>query len=175
MGGKSVRSKKELNETEVRALAHDLAERVGMAEGLDLEHFATFKLSVEIEDGQGVAKLKINYPRDKAPEGADEDGLSPNEATIKYSKLKKRMKKDFKALAEVLSSGQLPDEAVVASFLADAHLMVAFPGYGDEYYREFIKATKVFAAAWQERDLGKLQAAHQALNDCMKGCHDKYK
>lgn len=175
MGSKSVKSEKILEEAEVRTLVQELAAKLGLAEGLDLEPVDKLRLSVKLSGGKGAAKLKVYFPQDSAPEGAEDNGMSPGDATLKYSKLKKRMKKDFAALNTALAADQLPEESVVRSFLDDSHLMVSYPGYGDEYYLEYIKATKAFAKAWEARDVEKLKAGWQALNECKKSCHDKYK
>jgi len=175
MGGKSVKSEMMLEEAEVRALIKDLAERIGLGGELDLQNVDKLSLSVKLSEGKGEAKLKVYFPQDKAPDGADHNGLTPDEAVIKYSKLKKRMKRDFKALGDALAAGNLPEEALVERFLGDSHLMVCFPGYGDEFYLEYNKATKAFTKAWEARELEKLQAGHLALHACMKSCHEKYK
>lgn len=175
MGSKSVKSEKILEEAEVRTLVQELADKLGLAEGLDLGAVDKLRLSVKLGGGEGMAKLKVYFPKDNAPEGAEDNGMSPGDATLKYSKLKKRMKKDFAALAAALEADTLPEESVVQSFLGDSHLMVSYPGYGDEFYLEYIKATKAFTKAWEARDLEKLKAGWQALNECKKTCHEKYK
>lgn len=176
MGGKSLKMEKVLDAKETEALASCLCDVLGVRGCLEPGDVDRFKLVVKYGEQGVTAKLKIGYPAERAPEGAtDDECIDPTEERVKYDKLKKRMKKSFKAIVESVEQGEpLPAEAV-ESFVADSAVMVSFPGYGDQYYKEYMKAHKAFVAACGDGDPEAIREAVEALAYCKDRCHALYK
>lgn len=107
----------------------------------------------------------------------DENSLQVENAEpeISYKKLKKRMKKSFKAIHVDLKNGNMPQDQEMERFLEDCKLMTNYTGYGDEYYPVFNEAAEQMRKAWQANYLNDLTTAFQDMVKIMKVCHDRYK
>ena len=103
--------------------------------------------------------------------------IHPHHAAEKpgYKELKKRMRKDFKAMFKAIHEGVIPDRRDVMRFLSDAHLMVTYPGYGDVYYSVFIDACHAFEKAYEQGDLQLLNETVDALAFQAAHCHSRFK
>lgn len=177
MSSKSVKYERILEEKDLTSLLETLGTvmQIETDPPLNAEGFIKIKLSVTSDFGQTIAKLKISHPGPKC-EGKESNGcISPSEELIKYSKLKKRMKKTFKVIKTNLSQDQLPPKEAVDSFLDDSDTMVCYPGYGDEFYLNYTKIVRSFTKAWEKKDLAALRNTAEALDESKSQCHDKYK
>ena len=176
MSNKGLKSERILDADEFERLVGVLNDvmRFDADAGIAPDGFKKIKLSVTNEFGQAMAKVKVSLPSaDKdAPE---HECIAPGDELMKYSKLKKRMKKSYKALQAALAQGQLPPEEAVAAFLAESDMMVCYPGYGDEFYLDYIKDCRAFARAWEKKDLEALRTAAAGLEERKTLCHEKYK
>lgn len=96
-------------------------------------------------------------------------------AEEKYRPLKKAMKKSFAVLNESVEQERLPPAAAVEQFLAEAKMMIAYPGFGDEHYPEFAQGCEALAAAHGEQDLPRFRELFAGLRARKKECHGRYK
>ena len=81
-------------------------------------------------------------------------------AEQKYRPLKKRIKRSFKKLKESLKRNELPPRGLVDDFMAEASVMVSYPGFGDEHYQDFSDAC---AALRKAREVGDLDLFSEKL------------
>jgi len=93
----------------------------------------------------------------------------------KYSSLKKRMQKYFKALRESVANGAMPSREIVAVFLEDSEKMVEYQGYGDEFYPEYVMVCAKLREAVDADDLQLVASVVEELAQAKKRCHDVYK
>jgi len=64
---------------------------------------------------------------------------------------------------------------LVAGFLEDSRQMVNFPGYGDEFYDDYLAICQRLEAAVQAGDRQAMHDAYQELARRKKVCHARYK
>lgn len=93
----------------------------------------------------------------------------------KYKALKKRMGKEFKLIRKAVMAGQMPDRALVESFVELSTLMTTYPGKGDPMYPEYDELTKLFKLAGASGDMAAMASVVEAMRLSMKNCHDRYK
>jgi XXXCH domain-containing protein len=176
MSNKGLKSERILEADELERLVGVLNDvmRFDADAGITPDGFKKIKMSVAFEFGRAMAKVKVSLPSaDKdAPE---HECIAPGDELMKYSKLKKRMKKSFKAIQAPLDQGQLPPEEAVSAFLAESDMMICYPGYGDEFYLDYIKDCRALAKAWEKQDLDALRDAAAKLGERKAQCHEKYK
>lgn len=141
----------------------------------NLSNYSKIDLKIRRKDESVVLKLKAKLQVPVTAETTSSDGDSPNKSKPKYKSLKKRLKSDFKALAERIVQKEFPDARVVQSFIADSELMITYPGHGDEHYEVFREALAQFAGAFEKRDMVLLDKKYQALKQLMIECHKLYK
>ncbi|EGB16134.1 hypothetical protein DND132_2931 [Pseudodesulfovibrio mercurii] len=153
-----------------RALA-DAVENGGHDEFACVDDFRKIKIGVKNEFGQISLKAKFKAAKPCAPEAVGADG---EPARPKYKDLKKRMRGSFKILVKMVHDGVEPPREAVDAFLADAALMVGYPGYGDEYYESFTQVCAEFKAAYESGDLERMHAAVDGLVHEKSRCHAKY-
>lgn len=182
-----------LDEAGLARLLREMADRLeGVAPetedafGVETGDFFKLKLSLKRELDGYAAKLKSKpynpakaYPApcagavpavpEAAPSGTSE--TSPP----KYKSLKKRMKGQFKSIYDSLINNALPAAPLVEAFLADSERMIAYPGYGDEFYGEYDALCTAFREAFGREDLDGCKRAVQDLNRLKKECHDRCK
>ena len=147
---------------------------------VELADFRSVELKLKVVAEGLACKLKVKYPKlAEDPLGDDEEDEPAEPAgpggRPRYSRLKKRMGKDWKRIREDLRAGQLPDPALLATFVADNRLMCEYPGKGDPMYPEYLAAVDVLEAAMSRADLAAVTAACIQLNRLKKGCHAVYK
>lgn len=148
--------------------------------GVDPGDFFKLKLSLKREaDGYAVKMKAKPYDATRAtgasvPVGT-EDPAGTDAPKVKYKSLKKRMKGQFKTIAESLVVGVLPPAAVAEAFLADSRRMTAYPGYGDEFYAEYDSFRVAFRDALEREDMEGCRSVVRELDRIKKECHDRYK
>ncbi len=194
MKGKEKKFEKTLPVEEACSLVATLAsglrgEAAGQLEGLeiDLKDFTSLKMSLERKNDLIAIKLKVKTAQAKEKSHRAKNA-SPKEEKSKeigdnsdgnglpdYKKLKKRMKKSFKALSSSAREGSLPDEKVLGAFIEDSGIMVQYPDKGEEFYEEYKSSVTELDQAFKQSDLIKFQAAVDALNKIQKKSHEKYK
>lgn len=163
---------KYLTAEELAAFFRQLADAVengGRDEFACVDDFRKIKISVKNEYGQISLKAKFKSAGPCAPEDGDGGTAKP-----KYKDLKKRMRGSFKILVKMVHDGAFPPREAVDAFLADAALMVTYPGYGDEYYESFTSVCAEFKAAHDSGDLAGMHAAVDKLVHEKSRCHAKY-
>jgi XXXCH domain-containing protein len=146
-----------------------------------IEGFEKLKMGIRNENGQTVIKIKakpskIPVAPVRETAAAEQAATQTEPAALKFTSLKKRMKKSFKIIFKALHTGDLPPKEVVQEFIADSHLMVSYTdqGYGDEFYDEYIAGCDAFQKAFDEGDVEKAHAACDELNHIKTQCHAKY-
>lgn len=137
--------------------------------------FTKLKLSAKNEFGKVALKAKIKSSRECEPpeDLLGEDG-KPVLAKPKYKNLKSRMKSSFKMLVKMVNDGEMPPREAVASFLEDSVLMCTYPGYGDEFYEDYLKVCDGLKAAFEANDLVAMKDSIKALAMEKSRCHAKY-
>lgn len=157
---------------------HDLAdaiERGGTDDFTCVEDFEKIKISIKKEFGQVAIKTHFKPRKPCAPiSKVDENGLPLEGTKPPYEDLKKRMKSSFKMIVKMVHDEQLPPKAAVDSFLADSELMVSYPGYGDEYYDEYMQACEAFRKAFASGDVAHCRETVIAISKQKGQCHARY-
>ncbi|MDD3312131.1 GAK system XXXCH domain-containing protein [Pseudodesulfovibrio sp.] len=174
--GSSIKLRKYVDRQGLAAFLRELADAVengGSDELACLDGFQELKLGVKDEFGQLKVKAKIK-PAGACEESEGEEPLADGTTRPKYKTLKKRMKTSFNVLVKTLHEGLVPPREAADAFLADAALMVTYPGYGDEYYESFSRACAAFAAACESGDVPAMHQAIDALVHEKSRCHAKY-
>ncbi|MFP4315885.1 MAG: GAK system XXXCH domain-containing protein [Desulfovibrionales bacterium] len=138
-----------------------------------LQDFTKLKISIKEEYGQYQVKVKCKALVDETVKPRDSAAISRGKPG--YSELKKRMKRSFKVLFTMIHDGKIPPQSAMENFLADAELMIDYPGYGDEYYDEFRHACRDFAAAYQTGNPARLHEAWDRLDQIKSHCHNRFK
>jgi len=151
----------------------------------DLAALLKVNVSVEPEGQQYRLKLKAVFqsdgPVDKISDGNEastptgEEERSATSASASYKTIKKRMKRDFKAIHESLSMGRLPKMSIIESFTMDSSLMVSFPGKGDESYASFQGALSLLRHSVALSDASAAWGAAVELSEIKRVCHAKHK
>ncbi|WP_291320361.1 GAK system XXXCH domain-containing protein [Desulfonatronospira sp.] len=100
---------------------------------------------------------------------------TPSRSKTGYKTLKKRMKKTFAVILRNAANYQLPTQKEIDSFIIDSKAMVEFPGYGDEYYQEYMDRVLKMQEAFQRNDALDLMHKAQEVNQLQKDCHKQYK
>jgi XXXCH domain-containing protein len=135
------------------------------------------------EDGlQLNLKIERNIPVDQRAEPGTEQTVSVSEERGEakktkaiYKSLKKRMKTEFKLIAENLEQNRLPEASVLEEFLSNCERMVTFRDFGEEYYADFTAACDRFREAYQRKDFRAFQMHFSELDQLKEQCHKRYK
>lgn len=164
--------------SELPSFLRDLADAIeqgGNTEFDCVDDLAKFKIKGSNDFGK--LKLKASFKTNAECKGTEaiinEDG-SVVPTKPKYKDLKKRMRASFNLLLKMIHDNEMPPDEAVQSFLDDSALMVTYPGYGDEYYDEYIKVCDTFRAAYEAKDLARMHEAIDALVHEKSRCHAKY-
>ncbi|MFO7606262.1 MAG: GAK system XXXCH domain-containing protein [Desulfurivibrionaceae bacterium] len=96
-------------------------------------------------------------------------------ADQKYRPLKKLIKKNFKSISVVTASGRLPGAPLMEDFMAQAKVMVSYPGFGDDRYSIFMAACEGLYEAFLQKDSALFAARLAVLSSTKKECHHRYK
>lgn len=187
------RFKRELPRAEVLQALAELTARVGQGElvlgdeAVSLDDVIGLKIGLKYVGDACRLKVSLKYPASglEAPlsggwtvEAAEagQDVAKPVETGGKprYNRLKKRMKQTFKAITTALAAVQFPPADLVAAFIADARLMTAFPGKGDDHYPAFNAEVTRFEEAAAAGDVAAMTASVAALDRMKKECHSRH-
>ena len=93
----------------------------------------------------------------------------------KYRPLKKMMKKTGRIIAGSVADKQLPSALVMDDFIAQAKVMVAYPGFGDEHYVAFTAACDALYKAYKKKDRTLFGECFASVVSLKKECHRRYK
>ncbi len=96
-------------------------------------------------------------------------------AEQKYRPLKKRLKKTFKKMMGYMERNDLPPRSLVDEFMAEAAVMVAYPGFGDEHYQDFTAACVALRKARDAKDLELFSERLTKISRLKKECHQRFK
>jgi XXXCH domain-containing protein len=96
-------------------------------------------------------------------------------AERKYRPLKKRLKKTFKKIKGCLERNELPPHSLIDEFMAEASVMVSYPGFGDEHYQDFTEACVALKKASDAKDLGLFAERLTHISRLKKECHQRFK
>ena len=96
-------------------------------------------------------------------------------AEQKYRPLKKRIKKTFKKMKGCLERKELPPRSLVDEFMAEATVMVAYPGFGDEHYQDFTAACLATKKARDAKDFELFSECLAKISRLKKECHQRFK
>ena len=96
-------------------------------------------------------------------------------AEQKYRPLKKRMKETFKKMKRCLERKVLPPRSLVDEFIAEATVMVSYPGFGDEHYQVFTAACVALKEARDAKDLELFFKRLTEISRIKKECHGRFK
>jgi len=183
-------AREELQELLQRLAAGIGAGRIELgAREVALEGYQNLELTLKPIGETVAVKLRVKYARASADplaeedeeageEGAELEERPPepeDEGRPKYSRLKKRMNRSFKALRGALQAGALPAPELAADFLADCRQMLEFPGKGDDQYAVFRAAVDRLEQACAAEDLEAATAAALELHQQRKTCHALHK
>ena len=179
--------KKELHLPDVVLFLKDLAaELAGESRGPEselagmLDNVARLELKLKEKGARYSLKLKVEQrgadpdgkPRQDVGSQSAADGMEPVES---YKKLKKRMKASFRKIGDALADNRLPTEADLAAFRADSVRMVAWPGYGDVLYNDYIRACDRLEKAYAVKDFNGFAGAYRDVEALKGSCHKQYK
>ena len=135
-------------------------------------NFRKLRLSLKRESGQISLKIEVKHDDESDSDSKDDSGYS----TIKkYRAAKKRMKHTFKDICHALAEGKAPSEPLTESFFRDSEIMVAYPGHGEEYYKEYIQAYEEFRSALSKKDLDSASLLCEKIRKIKSVCHKRYK
>lgn len=141
--------------------------------GISLAELVKFKIKIDLSESDSM-EVKFTGKGEKICScGQDPCGSGP--VCEKYSSLKKRMQKYFKALRESVANGAMPSREIVAVFLEDSEKMVEYQGYGDEFYPEYVMACAKLREAVDADDQQLVAGVVEELAQAKKRCHDVYK
>ena len=115
------------------------------------------------------------HPVQEAPAEQVHPRKSRSQGKEGYKRLKKRMKQTFTTIFRQAHNYQLPPEKEIQSFVRDSEAMVQFPGYGDEYYNQYLEKVREMHQAHQNQDIHSLLQTIQDLNQLQMNCHKRHK
>jgi XXXCH domain-containing protein len=155
----------------------DALEQDGESALSGLNRSRKFKISGKDEFGHLSVKIKIKSQWGEAAgpgEAQTAEAEGRPSAKPRFKDIKKRMKFDFRVIVKALHEGGLPPQDTVERFVADAGLMVTYPGKGEEFYDDFSHAVEEFAAAFAAGDRLAMGAMAEALAHQKARCHAIY-
>jgi len=171
-----------LTRTQVAQFFRELAGRLegvvpGAAESMvpDPGGFKKIKISVKRDSTGFVVKWESKPLIKRAGVDEWETAYPADETEIRYKNLKKRLKENFRVINQSLMGEVMPGEGVVASFLQDAKMMMAFPEKGAAHYGDFEKVCLGFSNAFESKNLEACKTAGTALKQLKRECHRRYK
>jgi len=105
-------------------------------------------------------------------------GMSREQAELaeyKYRPLKKKIKKTFRKMLECIERNELPPRSLLDDFMAEANVMVSYPGFGDAHYQNFIEACMVLKKAYDTKDIKLFSERLAKVSRIKKECHGRFK
>lgn len=141
------------------------------------EEFDRLKITAKERYGKMELKVKASPGDLETCLGSEDTPLEAAANTDKpsYKTLKKRMKNSFKIIFRMIHDDQLPPAQAVEEFMEDSKLMVTYPGYGDEYYAEYLEVCEAFAEAYRSEDMEALHKTVDMVQSLVSHCHARYK
>nr|MBF0222045.1 GAK system XXXCH domain-containing protein [Desulfobulbaceae bacterium] len=182
MDPKKITIQKTLERTQIAAFLRLLATEIegGSSEGLqdfgvDLHNFNKIKVGL-VKRAGGQLELKLKIKDGAALKGAEEAATELEDASSNsYKLLKNKMSQTFKTIGRAVSEKRLPPAETVESFLREVEQMVSFPGFGDEYYDEFINLCRELERRYAEGKIEAVVELHGRILSQTKQCHRRYK
>ncbi len=181
----------------LRVMAEELEKgRISIdEEGIQVAFDAPVKISLKSKDDKLVVKIQfklcmtgddertalvVEAKQRHGSRGPRKKGTGPKKAagkkTENYKTLKKRMSKDFNAIAKCCRDEEtLPDASLVEQFCRDSKQMCTYKGKGDAFYDAYLKAVESFYRGFLATDLEAIHFAVDSLKRMKKECHHKYK
>jgi XXXCH domain-containing protein len=95
----------------------------------------------------------------------------PEIAEQKFLPLKKQLKVPYKKIQAALDQGILPDSAVLSDFIAISRTMLSDPGFGDEYYSDYMKACLAFEKSCKKNDFSEARDSFRTVEQLKHDCH----
>ena len=74
-----------------------------------------------------------------------------------------------------MARNDLPPRSLLDDFLAEANVMISYPGFGDEHYDDFRKACNALKDAYARKDLESFAQKMGNIAIIKKECHDRFK
>lgn len=176
----------------LRQLASGIEDGQLKLNGEDLEwsEIQKIKISFKNQESQVMVKTRVksndlsdfelDFEEDELVQIASNQGDTSktpesNGNKPSYKSLKKNMKKRMKTIHQAITTNNLPPDSEIMSFASECELMTSYPGYGDEYYHDFMIEVEEMMDSYKLQDLAKLSEHFQRLIKFMKDCHDRYK
>lgn len=182
MASKALKLARVMSAREAAAFLRELADTIesghmdNMKEfDVHIDDFKKLKIGLRRSGEEIEIKAKVKYTAPPEPGDAPQAETDQEAGPGKYSKLKKRMEKTFKAMEEATKADSLPDPALMESFLADSARMVTYPGKGDEFYERYVEACRLFSDAFASGDVAGTAERLAQLKALRKDCHAIYK
>lgn len=140
--------------------------------GVSLAELIKFKIQIDLGASDS---MEVKFTGKGAKVCGGEESCGSGGVCEKYTSLKKRMQVYFKALRESVTAGVMPSREIVSVFLSDSEKMLAYPGYGDEFYAEYAQLCLRLREAVDAEDLAGTGVVIKALAEAKKNCHARYK
>ena len=96
-------------------------------------------------------------------------------AEQKYRPLKKRIKKTFKKIKGYVERNELPPRSLIDDFMAEAGIMVSYPGFGDAHYQNFSEACISLKEACDIKDFKLFAERLAKISLIKKECHEIFR
>lgn len=142
--------------------------------GRDLVEVEKVKISFRKKEDVAKVKLQLYFPEEFEYNPESERELLEN-PKLKYSKLKKMMKKSYAELCRAVQNDILPPADLVENFINQSAKMVTYGGRGDEHYGRYSDACFNFERAYDDGDQEKMKTALARVQKIKKECHEHYK
>jgi XXXCH domain-containing protein len=183
MSDKKVKIEKTLASDQIAAFLRLMADEIegkggeSLREiGLDLHSFNKIKLGlIKSEGGQLTLTLKVKSDGRQSVDVSEKLKEFEDLAEMKYRPLKKIFNDTFRAMARAVTSQSLPAQSLVTDFLAQARAMVAYPGFGDDYYDQFSRTCEQLSTAFLAKDVTGFAEIFSRIAAQKKECHGRYK
>jgi len=143
--------------------------------GYRVDNFMSIALKIKRHRNGYSVKLKVKSERSEVSDSDKKpltivNSLLP-EDEIYFKRLKKRMKSSFKSINKDIMVGNLPNRAIVESFVEDTDRMGRFPDKCGDPYLEFKKACDGLLDAVDNVDFDALRDRYAELKKLRNDCH----
>lgn len=95
-------------------------------------------------------------------------------AEYKFRPLKKQLRKQIKLIGQAVDSEQLPSKNSLEEFLDLVRVMISYPGFGDDYYEEFLATCLDLQNAFKRKDKELFKKTYARVIFLRNRCHKKY-
>jgi len=96
-------------------------------------------------------------------------------AEQKFRPLKKNLQKTFKKIRQCIQFNDWPDKATMEQFQIEIEIMVSYPGFGDEYYDNFLANCRELVHLFSKGDIKVFQKQYEKIAALRKDCHNRYR